>query len=364
MSSDALRSLVTATFVALCLTTPIAALAYQVPTENASAAAPHHFEIFVGYEIPGDAFPISLVFVGDPVSDLDHNDVGRAIKEAAEAWNQVPCSFAEFQWSGHRASLDDVDDEEFPIYFDAFPEDLEEVLAWTALPVSTPPQGMWTAINADSYQWSLDPHPFQRLDPPERPIVSLSAVLAHEFGHILGLAHTTEHNAATMAAHYLSDGSQTVLSADDKLGACHLYPRQGSECDLHTDCPGGAACVDGPHGAVCEIPMAEIGEYCAYDALHCRHFCQIENEETGTGYCSADCESDDDCAEHYPCRLGNDDEGASCLFDPQPRPSGGGCSTTGRSPLLFWVALVVILVAIRSLAHHSTDSNNSSKVSI
>ena len=318
----------------LCLAAPISTTAHQVPSDGVSPRPIHHFEIFFGYEIPEDAFPLSIVFVGEPIDGLTNAQITAAIDEAANAWNQVPCSFAQFQWAGFRNSLDDVADDELPIYFGDMPDELSDVLAWTQLPTTAPPEGLSTRLNASDYRWSIDPHPFQHIDEPQRPIISLPAVLSHEFGHMLGLAHTEAHNAATMAANYLADGSQATLSADDKLGACHLYPRAESECVDDSDCPLSAPCIDGEYGDVCDIHLGDIGEYCAYDLLHCPGFCQIENEQTGTGYCSKSCDHDEQCTDHYSCLSRHGSTGSRCTFSPDADATGNSCSSTEQAPFL------------------------------
>ncbi len=303
-----------------------------------------HYE-FMGFQLPEDAFPLSLVFVGDPVDELTADDVQMVIEEAAGVWNDVPCSYARLQWGGFRDSLDEVSDDELPVYFRTGTGELADRIAWTVLSPGTGPQGMSVVLNHPRYRWELQASPFQPRD-DQRFTVDFTAVLAHELGHVLGLAHTFAHNVATMSPNYLPDGSQKVLSADDKLGLCQLYPASGDECQTDSQCPG-AACVAEEHGAVCDIPFGAIGEYCGLDLSHCADYCHFDDPEIGSGYCSTTCGDDGDCPEHLACETPPNFTTSVCLFAPVSSPQTEGCTSTNQKPP---PSLIIITLVLSSAA--------------
>lgn len=315
------------------------------------------YETF-GFTIPRQRFPVSVVFVGQPAPDLSTSDVEASIAEAAGVWNQVPCSFAELKWAGFRRTPEDVADDEVPVYFtDAFANQPNR-LARTPIPGTSPPDGFSVQVNERNFRWSTDAQPFHRLDDDSQRIASLPAVLTHEFGHLLGLAHTEAHNAATMAARYLSDGSQTELTADDKLGLCSLYPHSEGECREDTDCPPGAGCIAGEHGAVCDAYVADVGEYCGVEFSRCRHHCHLDEEELGIGYCTEPCQDDADCPDHFACRDALEQRECRFAAEFDETPASGGCSSAPLSAPPLVVLLVVLWITRRFATRSSPPAGS------
>ncbi len=304
---------------------------------------------FMGFEIPEEAFPLSVVLVGQPPDGLTGADAETALRRAMDAWNDVPCSYARFEWGGLRHSAEDVADDEIAVQFSDDFEAIPHTLALFTGPHPAPPLGIDIFVNTLTYDWILDPQPMPDFHDAHRPTAVLPAALTHELGHVLGLDHTQVHNAATMAAHYLVDGSQSELSADDKLGLCELYPRHGSECLFDEHCPPAAPCVSGEYGRVCDIPLADIGEYCALDLQHCPGFCQIESHPTGTGFCTISCTGDAQCPDHFRCADKTEDE-SHCRLDSDSLPPPNGCSAASRPrdpTVLLALSLFFVLAIFR-----------------
>ena len=81
--------------------------------------------------------------------------------------------------------------------------------------------------------------------------VDLENVLTHEFGHYLGLAHTTDPEATMFASAVAGEILKRDLGSDDIAGICAVYPAgtPTGECDpaprggLRLDCgEGGSGC--------------------------------------------------------------------------------------------------------------------------
>lgn len=317
-----------------------------------------YFEI-TDNPLADDAFPLELVFVGEAVDELTNAEIEEAIKGAAHTWNQVPCSFAKLLWAGFRKDRSELKPDLISVEFTTGQEGFEDLLAWTVRP---PPgaadQQRSIHLNYPRYRWSTDAHPFEDLQTTARPTLMLQSVLTHEFGHLLGLEHSFAHRAATMAPAYLRDGSQIELSADDKIGLCHLYPAPQDECADHSDCPGD--CIAAPQGAVCDKALGEVGQYCGFELQHCPDYCHLDEPELGIGYCSKACADDKDCPKALRCQRPENFTTSVCVFDPPPTIAQPSCTTAGdpqNAPLWILTALIFIVARRRPqpVAHRPTQ---------
>jgi hypothetical protein len=133
----------------------------------------------------------------------------------------------------------------------------------------------------------------------------LGAIATHEFGHFLGLGHSSVFEA-TMYAAYTGGVGARSLHGDDEEGVCTLY-EQSCTCTGNADCDAVHDCIDG----LCVIPPCYDDGDCD-EGLECN---------TVTGDCIVPpCLSNSDCVPGYECDAGVCVPDADC-------PICGACST-------------------------------------
>ncbi|TXD34489.1 matrixin family metalloprotease [Lujinxingia vulgaris] len=303
---------------------------------------------FNGFAPEPDHLPLTLRLKGPMPEGVARAEVIAALEASARTWNAVGCAQVAFKTevqAGEEAS----EVEAVEVNFEPGIGPNAERIAWTTYAAS-PEERARVTLNSALVVWRSSPDPFQLHAEPERPAVDLQAVITHELGHVLGLSHTPAHNAATMSAAYLRDGRQRVLSADDKLGLCALFPAEGRECSGDAQCPEAGRCVEG----VCDPHRGQPGDYCAFDLMHCPGFCLIDDAPTGTGYCSEPCASDAACPTHFACRPDDERDEAVCTFAPADDAEGTprGCAHTpapSQSP-----ALPLLIMLLGAATRRST----------
>lgn len=135
----------------------------------------------------------------------------------------------------------------------------------------------------------------------------LRAVLVHELGHVLGLAHPCENDdpsqecapdqlETTMSPVY-AGAPQSMLSADDVEGLCFLYPRGADlTCDSVSDCMDGEHCDDG----TCVFD-ALYGRACETRADCTSSYCISADDDSQQGICTRACETATECPSGYGC---------------------------------------------------------------
>lgn len=233
---------------------------------------------------------------GEPPATMTASGFADALELAARAWD-LECSTARFTVAGTALIPADPSDGSTTVEivhsgWETRGYQLTQA-AVTEIRYETA-QGRWfisdtdVFLNADTFDWTAANAP------------DLRAVLTHELGHALGIAHPCEHGSVNgepdcatysptelplMYPDYQS-GAWTPR-ADDVAAACWLYP---------PDACATATCASGEYcnaGECSPIPMCATGDPCAYGQ------CSLAGETAGMcvvrGQDGAPCDQGNDC---------------------------------------------------------------------
>jgi Matrixin len=225
-----------------------------------------------GVPIKWKQLPIVYRFHGAGSSKLDTSGARAAIRSAFDAWENVECPkgrtslrFREGSDIEEDKPLDKKEaTEKFGIYFrdDEWPhDDAEESLALT-----TQIYGKTSGtIDYADIEINTADTDFRLSDDEGQEKVDLQAVVTHEVGHYIGLAHSTDPDSIMMARYCASPdrcGQSTDvargLSEDDRKAVCTIYPPTESEASAS---PGGCAQADlqRPADLVMTLTMGFLG---------------------------------------------------------------------------------------------------------
>lgn len=279
--------------------------------------------------------PIRVAVGSDLPAGLAAADVTDAIALASAAWVEASCSPLDLSGSASVGASAVQGDGVVTV------QPLGARWLGVGYPASVPARteitfresaGVWRIADADIY---LNDAAFTFALSPSGDELDLVAILTHELGHALGLAHVCaaagsgeaapacegmpDLMAATMYPTYLGP-SQREIGTDDAAGLCYLYPAAlPTGCDL-TGCDPGflcqaGTCVPDPSfrhcssEADCEGFERCLGGLCAAGISSVGDPCMSASECGGSvcstaGRCSQACDEFTPCPSSYECRLG------------------------------------------------------------
>lgn len=174
-------------------------------------------------------------------------------------------------------------------------------------------------VNGRDYAWSVD---------GRDGTIDLRSVLTHEFGHALGLSHSSD-TGATMFAVGPRGLAWRSLEREDEQRICALYPGVGApRCNEGGDvCPLSFGCIEGrcerpfTRGAVC-APCAREPGACAASGDGARCI-----DVPAGRVCAQGCESDQDCALGSRCENTTPAGDRACIPRAGCRDAPNRCST-------------------------------------
>lgn len=255
--------------------------------------------------------PLSIELHAAGVDALSVEDLEGVLRSTIAEWNSVPCAWLEMEYGGQtedhvavdgRQIIEWIEDEDAWVYGSmSAGATISVVYDDPDTPEREEPR-VDIAFNGVDFEWRIGGSEVW-----DGTVLDPEAVLTHEIGHLLGLAHARDDNAATMGPAYLPDLSQRSLGLDDKIGLCEKYWLEQGECDDVQRCPDGEACTpyasEAHGGAVqlCEEPHGTFGDRCSIEHLHCRGMCMFLRLDLSLGYCTDRCVEEQDCPGDFSC---------------------------------------------------------------
>jgi Matrixin len=221
-----------------------------------------------GVPIKWKELPLVYRFHGGGSSKLDTSSARAAVRSAFDAWENVECSKGRTSLRFREGS--DIEDdkplgkkeasEKFGIFFrdDEWPhDDADESLALT-----TQIYGKTSGtIDYADIEINTADTDFRLTDDEGQEKVDLQAVVTHEVGHYIGLAHSNDPDSIMVARYCASAdrcGQSTDvargLSEDDRKAVCTVYPPSANDA---SPAPGG--CAQTESGSRAPAEMAALG---------------------------------------------------------------------------------------------------------
>ncbi|MBM4371216.1 MAG: matrixin family metalloprotease, partial [Deltaproteobacteria bacterium] len=225
----------------------------------------------------------------------DGSTIVEILERATQAWEDVPCADVQFQLLGTTDKTWDNDGQN-TIYCVSDPAAWQfgvgaaGATLWLPKPEGETPE-VDLALNAADLEWRDGGG-----DALETGVMDPQAMITHELGHWLGLAHTPDPYG-TMYYGLLPNGIQKTLAGDDRAGLCTLYPSGVTECATDEDCGEDRRCTviqgvpvcdevhDGP-GAPCDKAYIDCEGMCWVSLYECSQLCWFTDPMATEGYCA------------------------------------------------------------------------------
>ena len=255
---------------------------------------------------PDNTLPVPYHVNENGISDWDMDELRQVYANSFEVWNAPCCSGFRATDAGLTGSTGENQSDTLyvaSVREDAWPRSLgdQNTTLGVTMPMVT---NTCVIVSADTVYNNVG-FDFVNGTPRGMREADLQSIATHEFGHFLGLGHTSVYEATMYAAYNGGTGSRD-LHQDDIDGVCALYNRSCT-CDGPQDCYGDEDCIDG----MCQLPPC-----CSSaddDAGNCEtpyRLCESGLECNGAGDCVVPpCGSDSDCTPGYLC------EGGTCVPD-------------------------------------------------
>ncbi len=212
---------------------------------------------------------VSYAMNAQGTQDLDPVDTRDVIRKTFQAWTEVPCP------KGGNASMtfeerDPVSckrseyNKEAPnLNVVLFQDDdwkyrgIDGTLAKTSVTYNDETGEIYDAdieVNAANNTVTIT-------DNAAKVDYDLQAILTHEVGHFIGIAHSAESSAVMFASYSPGSTSQRKLSADDIDAVCTFYPpNSGVACNSTPRGGFSASCDPAEKGGLCAVSAVGSGE--------------------------------------------------------------------------------------------------------
>ncbi|HUU03667.1 MAG TPA: matrixin family metalloprotease [Myxococcota bacterium] len=257
------------------------------------------------------------------------------VAEAAAQWSSQPCATVSFELSGTTTAGLEPDGQST---FLCIAQDWNcgagaaGCNIWIPRAAGETPEND-IALNADTLEW-VEGGP----DATQTGSIDPVAVLTHEIGHMLGLAHSADPYAS-MYYGTLPNAIQATLDGDDRAGICSLYPSGAPGCATDADCGDDQACVDiqgqmvcddmhdGP-GALCSKTHIDCADMCWVSFFECSQVCLFTAADYTQGYCAPLC-NDKQCPPDFHCVYLSQYDVNVCFVDEGSEDGGDGGEPDG-----------------------------------
>jgi hypothetical protein len=195
--------------------------------------------------------------------DLDPNDTRGIIRKAFQAWTDVPCGpngkdgvasmtfqerdpvackKSEYNKTGTNLNVILFQDDDWKY------RGIDGTLAKTSVTYNDATGEIYDAdieVNAANNAVTIT-------DDPQKVQYDLQAILTHEVGHFIGIAHSPDANAVMYASYNPGSTSQRTLTDDDVGVVCAIYPpSSGVACNTEPRGGFSATCDDATKSGIC-----------------------------------------------------------------------------------------------------------------
>ena len=197
--------------------------------------------------------------------DLDPADTREILKKTFQAWSDVPCGKdgkagaaamtfqerdpvtckkSEYNKEGANLNVILFQDDDWKY------RGIDGTLAKTSVTYNDETGEIYDAdieINAANNTVTIS-------DNPAKIQYDLQAIMTHEVGHFIGVAHSSESSAVMFASYSPGSIAQRKLTADDIAAVCNIYPpNSGTECNVEPRGGFSATCDPEEKSGPCAV---------------------------------------------------------------------------------------------------------------